>query len=527
MIGSNVTVIKGSRDSLQAAADEIIKRKKVAAYARVSTEQDEQLNSYEAQVNYYTHYIQANPAWDFAGIYADEGITGTNTRLRDGFNRMIADAKDGKIDIILTKSISRFARNTVDTLNTVRELQQLGVEVRFEKENINTLDKQSEVLLTIMSSLAQEESRSISENVRWGQQRSMQSGKIQMAYSSFLGYRKGEDGKPEIVPEEAGIVRDIYAWYLDGMSQNQIAQKLTEQGIPTPRGNRVWRVSTVRSILSNEKYKGDCIRQKTYTENYLDKKVKKNNGEVDQYYIHNSHPAIIDEKTFGLVQERLSGRGNNSANGTHYTFSGKVFCECCGQSFRRKGFSDNRKTRKPFWYCANRYTKENPCPAPIVHEEELKQLYKQLLEQLLASPDFRCEQEKTTRKLTEQLSATTSRRKKTEAKLETLVAKMQALVKENARVSQNQEEYKERYDELYEKTRELKDAVSELLDKEQKLSARITDHERFVKAIENASSDTFLNPEVYEKILDRIVVQNTDEVEFVLRNGRQVCLPLE
>ena len=519
----NVTVIRGSRNSLQAAVDEIINRKKVAAYARVSTEQDEQLNSYEAQVNYYSHYIRANPAWDFVDIYADEGITGTSTRQRDGFNRMIADAKAGKIDIILTKSISRFARNTVDTLNTVRELQQLGVEVRFEKENINTLDKQSEVLLTIMSSLAQEESRSISENVRWGQKRSMQSGKIQMAYSSFLGYRKGEDGKPEIEPEEAEIVQNIYNWYLDGLSQNQIAQRLTEQGIPTPRGNKVWSVSTVKSILTNEKYKGDCIRQKTYTENYLDKKVKKNNGEVDQYYIHNSHPAIIDERTFNLVQRRMNSRGNNSANGTHSLFSGKVFCGHCGQSCRRRGFSDNRKTRKPYWHCADRYNKESPCPALIVHEDELKQLYESLAEKLLANPDFQQDQDK----LHEQLAATTSRRKRKEARLETLVAEMQDLVKENARRSQNQDEYKERYNALYEKTRILKDTVNDLLEKEQQLSARISDHERFQEALAQASPATWLNPETYERILDRVILLDSEEVEFVLRDGRHIRLPLD
>ena len=186
-----------------------IPKLKVAAYARVSTEQDEQQSSYEAQVDYYGKYIRSNPAWEFVGIYADEGITGTNTKKRDGFNRMIADAKAGKIDLILTKSISRFARNTVDTLQTVRELSTLKIEVIFEKEGIRTLDKQCEVMLTIMSSLAQEESRSISENVRWGMQKSMQDGNISLPYKRFLGYKKGEDGRPEIVPEEAEIIRDM------------------------------------------------------------------------------------------------------------------------------------------------------------------------------------------------------------------------------------------------------------------------------------------------------------------------------
>lgn len=304
-----------------------IPKLKVAAYARVSTEQDEQQSSYEAQVNYYDHYIRNNPAWAFVGIYADEGITGTNTKKRDGFNRMVADAKAGKIDLILTKSISRFARNTVDALQTIRELSALKVEVYFEKEGIRTLDKQCEVMLTIMSSLAQEESRSISENVRWGMQKSMQDGNISLPYKRFLGYKKGEDGRPEIVPEEAEIIRDIYRMFLDGKTIRTIADILTERGIKTPGGKDRWSVSTVKSILSNEKYKGDALRQKTYTVDYLSKTVRKNNGEVKQYYVSNSHEAIIDEDTFNLVQAELERRSNfRSALRDNSIFSTKIIC---------------------------------------------------------------------------------------------------------------------------------------------------------------------------------------------------------
>lgn len=194
------------------------KKLRVAAYARVSTEQDEQQNSYEAQIDFYTHHIQSNPDWLFVSVFADRGITGTNTKNRDEFNKMIGLAMNGGIDLILTKSISRFARNTVDTLQTVRELKAVGVEVWFEKENLHTFDPKCEMMLTIMSSLAQEESRSISENVRWGQQQSMRKGKIHLAYSHFLGFKKGADGRPEIVEEEAAIVRNIYEWFLSGES---------------------------------------------------------------------------------------------------------------------------------------------------------------------------------------------------------------------------------------------------------------------------------------------------------------------
>lgn len=207
---------------------------RVAAYARVSTEQDEQQNSYEAQIDFYTRHIQSNPDWLFVSVFADRGITGTNTKNRDEFNKMIDLAMNGSIDLILTKSISRFARNTVVTLQIVRELKAVGVEVWFEKENLHTFDPKCEMMLTIMSSLAQEESRSISENVRWGQQQSMRKGKVHLAYSRFLGYKKGADDRPEIVEEEAAIVRNIYDWFLSGESINAIAARLTEAKIPTP-----------------------------------------------------------------------------------------------------------------------------------------------------------------------------------------------------------------------------------------------------------------------------------------------------
>jgi len=255
-------------------------RKRVAAYARVSTEQEEQANSYEAQIDYYTKHIKAKAEWDFAGIYTDEGISATSTKKRDGFNRMIADALAGKIDLILTKSVSRFARNTVDTLTTVRRLKDKGIEVYFEKENIFTMDSKGELLITIMSSLAQEESRSISENVTWGKRKSFQDGKLIMPYKSFLGYTKGLDDKPIIVPEEAAIVRRIYRLFMEGKTVNTIARILTKERIPTPRNKSRWYGSTVKSILTNEKYKGDALLQKTYGVNFLTKERKPNMGEL-------------------------------------------------------------------------------------------------------------------------------------------------------------------------------------------------------------------------------------------------------
>lgn len=239
-------------------------------------------------------------------MFADRGITGTNTKNRENFNRMIDLALNGGIDIILTKSISRFARNTVDTLQTVRELKAVGVEVRFEKENLHTFDPKCEMILTIMSSLAQEESRSISENVRWGKQKSMRDGKVSLAYSRFLGYKKGADGRPEIVEEEAAIIRKIYDLFLSGRTINEIAATLTSMGVLTPAGRTKWSASTVRSILSNEKYKGEALLQKTFTVDYLTKEVRRNNGEVPSVRVRNSHEPIIEPEVFDRVQSMLA-----------------------------------------------------------------------------------------------------------------------------------------------------------------------------------------------------------------------------
>lgn len=255
-------------------------KRKVAGYARVSTDYEEQITSYEAQVDHYTNYIQSRDDWEFVKVYTDAGISATNTRHREGFNQMVEDALAGKIDLIITKSVSRFARNTVDSLTTVRKLKEKGIEVHFEKEGIYTLDSKGELLITIMSSLAQEESRSISENVTWGQRKRFADGKVSLPYSHFLGYKKGEDGLPEIVPEEAEIVRFIYRSYMNGQTSYAIAKTLTERHIPTPAGKENWRQSTIESILTNEKYKGSALLQKKFTTDFLTKKTKINEGEV-------------------------------------------------------------------------------------------------------------------------------------------------------------------------------------------------------------------------------------------------------
>ena len=336
-IAPRVTVLPATRNRFTTAPIASVQKRRVAAYARVSTDSDEQLTSYEAQVDYYTHYIKERPDWTFAGMYADEGISGTNTKRREGFNQMITDALAGKIDLIVTKSVSRFARNTVDSLTTVRKLKEKGVEVYFQKENIYTLDSKGELLITIMSSLAQEESRSISENVTWGCRKRFADGKVSMPYKNFLGYRKGGNGEPEIVPEEAEVVRRIYRLFLEGQTPYGIKQILEAEHIPTPTGKQTWQPATILSILTNEKYKGDALLQKTFCTDFLTKKMKVNEGEVPQYYVENSHPAIIEPEVFDMAQDELARRkqAGRSHHGTS-CFAGKLVCGCCGGLYGSK-----------------------------------------------------------------------------------------------------------------------------------------------------------------------------------------------
>ena len=353
-----------------------IEKRKVAAYARVSTDLEEQVTSYRAQVDYYTKYIKEREDWEFVKVYTDEGISGTSTKKREGFQTMIADALDGKINLIITKSVSRFARNTVDSLSTIRLLKEHDVEVYFQKENIFTFDSKGELMISILSSLAQEESRSISENVTWGQRKRFADGKVNLPYSSFLGYRKGTDGLPEIVPEEAEIVRYIYRRFIAGLTPYKIAAELTAQGVPTPAGKEKWASRTIKSILTNEKYKGDALLQKKFTVDFLTKKQKINEGEVPQYYVENSHPAIIDPLEFDMVQNEFLRRENV---GKQYSstsiFASKMICGDCGSYFGAKVWHSNSKYRRVIYQCNSKFKGEHFCTTPHLYESEIQQKF--------------------------------------------------------------------------------------------------------------------------------------------------------
>ncbi len=358
-------------------------KRKVAGYARVSTDHDEQLTSYEAQLDYYTNLILNRADWEFAGMYSDEGVTGTSTKKREGFQNMVTDALAGKIDLIITKSVSRFARNTVDSLSTIRMLKDHGIEVYFEKENIWTFDTKGELLITIMSSLAQEESRSISENVTWGHRKRFADGKVSVPYSRFIGYDKGPDGTLVVNPDEAKIIRLIYGEFLSGFSFRAIAKKLTEMGIKTAYGKDKWDRSTIKSILTNEKYKGDALLQKTYIADFLTKRQIHNKGEIPQYYVEGSHEAIIEPAVFDRVQDIIKKRKAARAYSGLTIFSSKIQCGNCGSWYGPHVWHSNDKYRRVVWQCNGKYAGGKFCKTPHLTDDVIKTAFVSVLNKLI------------------------------------------------------------------------------------------------------------------------------------------------
>lgn len=358
---------------------------RVAAYCRVSTDDEEQLTSYEAQKNYYTDKIMTNKEWTMAGIFADEGITGTSARKRPEFLRMIRQCKQGKIDIVLTKSISRFARNTVDCLNYVRALKELGIAVIFEKENMNTLEVDSEILITMLGAFAQSESESISANVRWGIRQAMKEGKATIQYKYLYGYRKGDDGKPEIIPDQAEVVRKIYDLFLSGTPVRGIQEYLNASAVPNINGESKWARSAIDSILTNEKYCGDVLLQKTYIDDCINKKVKKNTGQLPMYLVQNHHEGIISREAFDAAQAELSRRNagkspskKNAPTGrsrysSKYALSDRLYCGECGTRYQRCTWRNRDGSKRIVWRCVSRvdYGSKYCHDSPTLDEEPL------------------------------------------------------------------------------------------------------------------------------------------------------------
>ena len=522
-----------------------VRPKRVAAYARVSTNSEEQLTSYEAQVKHYTEHIKSKDHtdnWQFVDVYTDKGITGTSTKKREGFNRMIQDALAGKIDLIITKSVSRFARNTVDTLTTIRKLKEHGVEVYFEEQNIYTLDGKGEVLLTIMSSIAQEESRNISENVTWGMRKRFAEGKVTMAYKQFMGYRRGKNGIPEVVEAEAKIIRTIFRRFLEGATPAIIARELNLAGIPCPSRKSLlgedeieaakarkkttrWSPSTIESILTNEKYKGDAILQKTYCTDYIKKTFVVNDGsEIPKYYARNSHPAIVSAEVFDLTQMELELEWRRSLKGSYSgksCFSSRIVCGDCGAFYGSKVWHSTSEYRRTIWRCNNKHEGNKKCSTPHVTQDELEKVFVSVLQRVIAEKDtiFAVCREV----LDEVLDTSELDRVATRLQDQALgmAERVRKLVEENARVQMNQEEYQQEYNALADAYEKASEKLRRIADQKQDKADRRQKIEVFLRMLEQQEEYPGFDPYTFVVLVDRVVVRNDKRLKFCFRNGME------
>lgn len=524
MAQRKVTAIPATISRYTASPISNPRKRRVAGYARVSTDHEDQATSYEAQVDYYTNYIKSRDDWEFVHIYTDEGISATNTKKREGFKSMIADAMAGKIDLIITKSVSRFARNTVDSLSTIRKLKDVGCECYFEKENIWTLDSKGELLITIMSSLAQEESRSISENVTWGHRKRFADGKVSFDYSRFLGLDKDkETGKIVINPEQAETVKLIFRLFLEGMTPHTIATELTGRGIKTPTGRDVWSSQTVRRILSNEKYKGDALLQKEFTVDFLQKKVKKNEGEVPQYYVEGSHEAIISPAVFDLVQEELAKR---TSGDTRYSgvsiFSNKIKCADCGGWFGSKVWHSTDRYRRVIYRCKRKYNGEK-CQTPHVTEEEIKSAFVSAYNQLVTEKKEIIANARIIRKTLCATDVLQEEKQRLESEMAVLVDMVQGCIAENARIAQDQEAYQKRYNGLvakYDAAKAKYDETVATITAKEAQSARL---ETFIKMLrEREGTIEDFDESLWGSLVESVTVGRDKTMMVTFRDGSEI-----
>lgn len=527
MTDRNVTVIPATKAPIHRRAGSSAKKRRVAGYARVSTEKDEQYTSYEAQVDYYTQFIQSHAGWEFVKVYTDEGISGLGTRKRDGFNEMIDDAMSGAIDLIITKSVSRFARNTVDSLVTIRKLKEKGVEVYFEKENIYSLDGKGELLLTIMSSLAQEESRSISENVTWGQRKRFSDGKVSLPYKQFLGYDRGEDKNdpPVVNPEQAVIARRIYRSFMEEKTAGAIAKELTAEGIPTPAGKTNWRASTINSILQNEKYRGSALLQKCYTTDFLTKKQKVNEGGVPQYYIEHSHEAIIDPLEWDAVQEEIRRRKEigRAYSGTS-VFSAKLVCRDCGGWYGHKTWHSTDKYRSTIWRCNQKYSDGKcKCGTPAVTDEEIKDRFISVFNRIISSRKPYIKACRTAKKALTDTTSIEAEISELLREIEIVSELMRKCVEKNSTVAQDQKEFNLRYNGYVEKYETLKERYDCLAAERDRRTEKAKAIDRFIHTVESRDGLlTEFDPHLWMTTVETVTITPDGKMLFRFFDGTEV-----
>ena len=520
------------------AENRTIKRQlRVAAYCRVSTDDEEQLTSYEAQQTYYTDKIMTNPDWTMAGIYADEGITGTKATKRPEFLKMIRKCKQKKIDLILVKSISRFARNTVDCLNYIRTLKSLGIAVIFEKENINTLNEDSEMLTTIMGAFAQAESESISQNVKWGVRQAMKEGRVSIRYKNLYAYDEGEDGQPRIIESEAAVIRRINDEFLSGRSLPMIKDGLEADKILTPKGGNVWAVSAIRNLLKNEKYCGDVLMQKTFKTDPISGKTKRNTGQLPMYLIQDHHPAIISRDTYNAVQAEFARRTSGKAPSTKlaptgqacysakYALTGIVICGECGNQYRRCVWN-KRGQKRPVWRCSNRidYGSKYCHKSPTIYEVPLKAAILDAINSVMSDKGVLIQQiEDAMRMELIPFPGGTMSAGDIERKIKELEAEFQALFEEAQKEPGGYMKYTEEFQRITNDIAELKNKKSLLMEKQQSDSAANKRIQDAVRLLNNSSAEvTEWDEGMIRQLVDYVKVLAEDRVLICLRGGIEV-----
>lgn len=492
---------------------------RVAAYARVSTDSDEQLASLRAQKEYYESHIKSNREWDFAGLYYDEGLSGTKKENRIGLMEMIADAEQGRIDLILTKSISRFARNTTDCLEMVRRMIDIGVFIQFEKENINTGSMESELMLSILSGLAESESVSISQNTKWSIQKRFVKGTYIISYPPY-GYINA-DGKMEVVPEEAEIIRTIFRECINGKGAFLIAKELNEQGITSKRGT-IWHPSTVQGILKNEKYTGDVIFQKTYTDSNFNRHI--NYGEEDQYLLKNHHEAIISHEDFETAQLVTEQRGKEKGilkkegkYQTRYVFSGKIICGECGSHFKRR-IHYSKKKEYIAWCCTKHLDYTVKCSMKFIKDDDIKAVFVTMLNKLIFSNDMlikpfmrglkNIDEKAYLKKLTE-IEGLIEKNENQRKVLIELMSK--GLLNPGLFTSQNTELLSE-FARLVTEKKHVSFAVSGN-------TSKLEETQKFIRFCSKNRMILKFNDDMFEDFVDEIVVNSREEIVFKLRCG--------
>lgn len=520
------------------AENRTIKRQlRVAAYCRVSTDDEEQLTSYEAQQTYYTDKIMTNPDWTMAGIYADEGITGTKATKRPEFLKMIRKCKQKKIDLILVKSISRFARNTVDCLNYIRTLKSLGIAVIFEKENINTLNEDSEMLTTIMGAFAQAESESISQNVKWGVRQAMKEGRVSIRYKNLYAYDEGEDGQPKIIESEAAVIRRINDEFLSGRSLPMIKDGLEADKILTPKGGNVWAVSAIRNLLKNEKYCGDVLMQKTFKTDPISGKTKRNTGQLPMYLIQDHHPAIISRDTYNAVQAEFARRTSGKAPSTKlaptgqacysakYALTGIVICGECGNQYRRCVWN-KRGQKRPVWRCSSRidYGSKYCHKSPTIYEVPLKAAILDAINLVMSDKKVLIQQiEDAMRMELIPFPGGTMSAGDIERKIKELEAEFQDLFEEAQKEPGGYMKYTEEFQRITNDISELKNKKSLLMEKQQSDSAANKRIQDAVRLLNNSSAEvTEWDEGMIRQLVDYVKVLAEDRVLICLRGGIEV-----